>query len=66
MAGEVDLSNLSKGSWEMQSLTLHVSVNLHVRRGPSPLQQGLNANVSEYIHSVPKNQSPFGTILLLL
>ena len=53
VADEVDLSTLSKGTWEMKSLPLHVSVNWHVRRGPSPLQQGLNANGSEYIHSVP-------------
>jgi len=53
VAGKVDLSTLSKGSWEMQSLTHHVSVNWHVRSGLSPLQQGLNANGSELKYSVP-------------
>ena len=66
VAGEVDLSTLSKGSWEMKSLTLHVSVTWHLRRGPSTLQQGLNDNGTEVKDSVPSNQSPFGTILLLL
>ena len=53
VAGAVVLSTLSKGIWDMKSLTLHVSVNWHVRRGPSPLQHGLNANGSEFIYSVP-------------
>ena len=53
MAGEVDLSTLSKGSWEMKSLTLHVSVKWHLRRGPSTLQQGLNDNGTEFKDSVP-------------
>ena len=53
VAGKVDLSTLSKGSWEMQSLTHHVSVNWHVRSGLSPLQQGLNTNGSELKYSVP-------------
>ena len=66
VAGEVDLSTLSKGSWEMKSLPLHVSVNWHQRRGLSTLQQGLNDNATEVKDSVPYNQSPFGTILLLL
>lgn len=66
VAGEVDLSTLSKGSWEMKSLTLHVSVKWHLRRGLSTLQQGLNDNATEFKDSVPSNQSPFGTILLLL
>ena len=44
VAAEVDLSTLSKGNWEMKSLTLHVSVNWHLRRALSTLQQGLNAN----------------------
>ena len=66
VAGEVDLSTLSKGSWEMKSLPLHVSVNWHLRRGLSTLQQGLNDNATEFKDSVPSNQSPFGTILLLL
>ena len=66
VAGEVDLSTLSKGSWEMKSLPLHVSVNWHLRRGLSTLQQGLNDNGTEFKDSVPSNQSPFGTILLLL
>ena len=66
VAGELVLSILSKGSWEMKSLTLHVSVNWHLRRGLSTLQQGLNDNGTEFKDSVPSNQSPFGTILLLL
>ena len=66
VAGEVDLSTLSKGSWEMKSLPPHVSVNWHVRRGLSTLQQGLSDNATEVKDSVPYNQSPFGTILLLL
>ena len=66
VAAEVDLSTLSKGNWEMKSLTLHVSVNWHLRRGLSTLQQGLNDNATEFRDSVPSNQSPFGTILLLL
>ena len=66
VAGEVDLSTLSKGSWEMKSLPLHVSVNWHLRRGLSTLQQGLNDNATDFKYSVPSNQSPFGTILLLL
>ena len=66
VAGEVDLSTLSKGNWEMKSLTLHVSVNWHLRRALSTLQQGLNDNATEFKDSVPSNQSPFGTILLLL
>ena len=53
VAGEVDLSTLSKGSWEMKSLTLHVSVTWHLRRGPSTLQQGLNDSGTEFKHSVP-------------
>ena len=53
VAGEVDLSTLSKGSWEMKSLTLHVSVKWHLRRGPSTLQQGLNDNGTEFKDSVP-------------
>ena len=66
MAGEVDLSTLSNGSWEMKSLPLHVSVKWHVRKGLSTLQQGLNDNATQFKDSVPSNQSPFGTILLLL
>ena len=66
VAGEVDLSTLSKGSWEMKPLPLHVSVNWHVSRGLSTLQQGLSDNATEVKDSVPYNQSPFGTILLLL
>ena len=66
VAGEVDLSTLSKGSWEMKSLPPHVSVNWHVRRGLSTLQQGLSDNATEVKDSVPYNQSPFGAILLLL
>ena len=66
VAGEVDPSSLFKRSWEMKSLTLHVSVNWHLRRGLSTLQQGLNDNATEVKDSVPSNQSPFGTILLLL
>ena len=66
VAGEVDLSTLSKGSWEMKSLPPHVSVNWHVRRGLSTLQQGLSDNATEVKDSVPSNQYPFGTILLLL
>ena len=50
----------------MMSLTLHVSVNWHLRRGLSTLQQGLNENATEFNYSIPENQSPFGTILLLL
>jgi len=50
----------------MKSLPLHVSVNWHLRRGLSTLQQGLNDNATEFKDSVPYNQSPFGTILLLL
>ena len=53
VAGEVDLSTLSKGSWEMKSLPLHVSVNWHQRRGLSTLQQGLNDNATEFKDSVP-------------
>lgn len=66
VAGEVDLSTLSKRSSEMQSLTLHVAVTWHLRRGLSTLQQGLNDNATEVKDSVPSNPSPFGTILLLL
>ena len=50
----------------MKSLTLHVSVTRHLRRGLSTLQQGLNDNGAEFKDSVPSNPSPFGTILLLL
>ena len=50
----------------MKSLPPHVSVNWHVRRGLSTLQQGLSDNATEVKDSVPYNQSPFGTILLLL
>ena len=50
----------------MKSLTLHVSVNWHLRRGLSTLQQGLNDNGTEFKDSGTENQSPFGTILLLL
>ena len=53
VAGEVDLSTLSKGSWEMKSLTLHVSVKWHLRRGLSTLQQGLNDSRTEFKDSVP-------------
>ena len=53
VAGEVDLSTLSKGRWEMKSLTLHVSVKWHLRRGPSTLQQGLNDSGTEFKDSVP-------------
>ena len=66
VADEVDLSTFSKGTWEMKSLPLHVSVNWHLRRGLSTLQQGLNDNATDFKYSVPSNQSPFGTILLLL
>ena len=66
VAGEVDLSTLSKGRWDMKSRTLHVSVKWHLRRGLSTLQQGLNDNATDFKYSVPSNQSPFGTILLLL
>ena len=66
VAGEVDLSTLSNGSLEMKSLTLQVSVNWHLRRGLSTLQQGLNDNATDFKYSVPSNQSPFGTIRLLL
>ena len=65
VAGEVDLSTLSKGSWEMKSLTLHVSMNWHIMSGLSTFQQGLNGNGTDFKDSVPLNQSPFGTILLL-
>ena len=50
----------------MKSLTLHVSVTWHLRRGLSTLQQGLNDNGTEFKDSVTEKQSPFGTILLLL
>ena len=50
----------------MKSLPLPVSVNWHLRRGLSTLQQGLNDNATDVKYSVPSNQSPFGTILLLL
>ena len=53
VAGEVDLSTLSKGSWEVKSLPLHVSVNWHLRRGVSTLQQGLSDNATEFKDSVP-------------
>ena len=53
VAGEVDLSTLSKRSSEMKSLTLHVSVNWHLRRGLSTLQQGLNDNATEFKDLVP-------------
>ena len=66
VAGEVDLSTLSNGSLEMKSLTLQVSVNWHLRRCLRTFQQGLNDNGTEFQDSVPSNQSPFGTILLLL
>ena len=66
VAGEVDLSTLSKGRWDMKSRTLHVSVKWHLRRGLSTLQQGLNDNGTEFKDLVTENQSPFGTILLLL
>ena len=52
VAGEVGLSSLSKGSWEMKSLTLHVSVKWLLRRGLSTLQQGLNDNGTEFKDSV--------------
>ena len=38
-AREVDLSTPSKGSWEMKSLTLHVSVNWHLRSGLRPFSR---------------------------
>ena len=66
VAGEVELSTLSNGSLEMKSLTLQVSVNWHLRRCLRTFQQGLNDNGTEFKDSVPSNQSPFGTILLLL
>ena len=66
VADEVDLSTLSTGTWEMKSLPLHVSGNWHLRRGLSTLQQGLNDNATDVKYLVPSNQSPFGTILLLL
>ena len=53
VAGEVDLSTLSKGSSEMKSLTLHVSVNWHLRRSLSTLQQDLNDNWTEFKDPVP-------------
>ena len=53
VAGEVDLSTLSKGRWDMKSRTLHVSVKWHLRRGLSTLQQGLNDNGTEFKDSVP-------------
>ena len=37
----------------MKSLTLHVSVNWHLRRGLSTLQQGLNDNATEFKDLVP-------------
>jgi len=52
VAGEVDLSTLSKGSWEMKSLPLHVSVNWYLRRNLSTLQQGVNDNGTEFKDSV--------------
>ena len=53
VAGELVLSILSKGSWEMKSLTLHVSVNWHLSRGLSTLQQGRIDNGTECKDSVP-------------
>ena len=53
VAGEVDLSTLSKRSSEMKSLTLHVSVNWHLSRGLSTLQQGRIDNGTECKDSVP-------------
>ena len=53
VAGEVDLSTLSKWSSEMKSPTLHVSENWHLRRGLSSLPQGLNDNGTECKDSVP-------------
>ena len=53
VAGEVDLSTLSKGRWDMKSRTLHVSVKWHLRRGLSTLQQGLNDSRTEFKDSVP-------------
>ena len=53
VAGEVGLSTVSKGSWEMKSLTLHVSVKWLLSRGLSTLQQGLNENGTDVTYSVP-------------
>ena len=53
VVGEVDLSTLSNGRWDMMSLTLHVSVNWHLRRGLSTLQQGLNDTGTDFKYSVP-------------
>ena len=53
VAGEVDLSIHSKENSEMKSLTLHVSVNWHLSRGLSTLQQGRIDNGTECKDSVP-------------
>ena len=53
VVGEVDLSTLSNGRWDMMSLTLHVSVNWHVSRGLSTFLQCLNDNAIEFKNSVP-------------
>ena len=53
VASEVDLLTLSKESWEMKSVTLHVSVNWHLRRCLSTLEQGLNDNRTEFKDSCP-------------
>ena len=53
VAGEVDLSTLSKGSSEIKSLTLHVSVKWHLRRGQSTLQLALCDNGTEFKDTVP-------------
>ena len=53
VAGEVDLSTLSKGRWDMKSRTLHVSVKWHLRRGQSTLQLALCDNGTEFKDTVP-------------
>jgi len=60
VADEVDLSTLSKGSWEMNSLTLQVSMNWHIMSGLSTFQKGLIGNGMELKDSVNKNSLQLG------
>lgn len=64
-AGEVDFWTHAWEIYEMKFVT-HVSVDWHTNTGLSTLEKRLADNGPDCKYSVTKNQSLFGSILILL
>ena len=64
--GVVYLCTLACGTWEMKSVSLHISVISHLNTSQGTLEQALADHRPEGKCSVTLNQSLFGTLLILL